>query len=120
MAKKQKKARPEEKLEYGRKAILTAAEIKKFQKVISDVGTRKKEGFIFVAVKGKPDKEHPGESAADGVLFTSGVSPRALVGTLIGKLEMGPLEVLSILSTNSRSDLYSTHGPHGAGCRCTH
>jgi hypothetical protein len=79
------------------KQTMDAAYIKKMQRLVKDIGTHKREGYIFMAAPvGKPDKK--GGVKAEGVLFTHGVSGATMLGNLIDHIGADPLTVLAILA----------------------
>lgn len=67
------------------------AQIKKFQKMLADIGSRKVDGFVYMAMIPKKKDKNVG-----GVIFLNQVSKATVVGNLIEKLEIHPATVIQV------------------------
>lgn len=75
--------------------VMTAAEIKNFQKILAEVGSRKRRGVIQIFTL---EDKGGGHFRTDGIMFGNDVPKVHILKTFLKALEINPLEVLLALN----------------------
>ncbi len=73
---------------------MTASEIKKYQQIVADVGSRKIKGFMSIFIA----KDDSTGVRTSGIVFGNDVAKRNVLINVIRGLGMNPLEVLLVLN----------------------
>lgn len=74
---------------------MNAREIAEFKDLLGDIGSGKRDGFIFMATTDgeKAPEEGEGISKTDGVVFAHNADPETMVVNLIMNLGVDPMKV---------------------------
>lgn len=91
------KTKPKSNIELEKSnEVFTPAEIKKYCKIISDIGTKKKEGFIIIGESKKGKEKY----YTDGVVLIHKMSKQRIMQSVMNVLEVDARMVLldSLLS----------------------
>lgn len=75
---------------------MSAKEIKHFQKLLADIGSRKSRGVVYIIQSADKLTKKGGKEGymADGVLLINKMSASTVVSNLVQKLEISPLHLL--------------------------
>lgn len=84
-------------VQHKKGTLMSPARIKEMQKLLAEIGTRKRDGFIYMATTDGKDKGN-GKQEANGVLFIHQSKPSLMISNLIGKLGLDPTMVAMMLA----------------------
>lgn len=73
---------------------MSAKEIKKYQKLIEQIGSRNKGGFFFVSTSNKTDKGF----AVDGCAFMNKTPRNVVVKAVLQGIQFHPIEAMALLA----------------------
>lgn len=88
----------EEHQEQRKENDLTPAEIKRFQAMLGEIGSGKRDGFIFIG----GDHTHDGERYFDGVLFRHNFTTAQMLRALTKSGSVNIMELLPLLAEGAQ------------------